>query len=304
MNFIPNAVSAKVMLTVLKTQKHSPKIMFAAGVVGFVATAVTASKATLKAPAILEEHREYLATFERAHNVNPTAYTSQDKAKDKALLIFKTSSSILKIYGPTILIGLGSIALLTGSHVVLTKRNAGLTAALAGVEKAFREYRDRVSDKVGVEQEREIYRDVRDEKVSVVDENGKIKQVVKKVSHGGGKYTALYGPITPEGFANPNWQELPEMNVMTLRGIQRQLNNRLQADGFLFLNEALKELDLPRTPMGQSVGWLKDSKDGDGFVDFGIFDDTSAARLFEFAIGREDEIWLDFNCQGNILDRI
>jgi len=301
-NLIPTKVTAKVMLTVLKTKKHSPKIMFAAGVVGVVTTVVTASRATLKGADILENHKLTKAGLEGIPF--GVEYTKDDLVKDKALLITQTSLKLAKVYAPSVIIGVASIGLLTGAHVALTRRNAALTAALAAVDRAFNEYRGRVRESVGEERERELYRDVREEKITVTDANGKQKQVVAKVGHGGGKYTALYGPITPEGFPNPNWQELPEMNVLALRGIQRQMNDKLQINGFVFLNEVLNELDLPRTKMGQAVGWLKRSADGDGFIDFGIFEDKDADRLFKFASGREDEIWLDFNCQGDILDRI
>lgn len=304
MNLIPNAVSAKVALTILKTKKHSPKIMFAAGVVGVVATVVTASQATLKGVAIIEEHKALKAGLEDI--TQSDAYTRDDLIKDKALLLTQTSIKLVQTYALPVCIGVASIGLLAGAHVVLTKRNAGLTAAYAAIDKAFREYRERVVTKVGVEQEREIYADVREEKFTTVDKDGKQKQVVKKVSNGGGAgYRALFSEIVAgDGYPNPNWHDLPEIRVLFLRSIERQMNDKLRANGFVFLNEVLEALGLQRTKQGAQVGWVLDSPEGDSFIDFGIFGDDELGTLYDFSIGREDAIWLRFNCQGNILDLI
>ena len=50
MNFqsIKNVVTSKVGRQLLVAQKHSPAVLFAAGVVGVVGTVVLASRATLK----------------------------------------------------------------------------------------------------------------------------------------------------------------------------------------------------------------------------------------------------------------
>jgi hypothetical protein len=304
MNLIPAVVSAKVALTILKTKKHSPKIMFGAGVVGVVATVVTASQATLKGVGIIEEHKALKAGLEGIEESE--RYTHEDLVKDKALLLAQTSIKLVRTYAVPVCIGVASIGLLAGAHVVLTKRNAGLTAAYAAIDKAFREYRGRVVEKVGVEQEREIYADVREEKFTTVDANGKQKQVIKKVSQGGGAgYRALFSEIVAgDGYPNPNWHDLPEIRVMFLRSIERQVNDKLRASGFVFLNEVLELLGLQRTKEGAQVGWVLDSPVGDGFIDFGIFGDDELGVLYDFSTGREDAIWLRFNAQGNILDLI
>ena len=49
-----------------------------------------------------------------------------------------------------------SIAALTRSHNILTKRNAALTAAYGALEKGFSEYRARVVEKYGEEEDRDF----------------------------------------------------------------------------------------------------------------------------------------------------
>lgn len=303
MNFIPNAVSAKVALTALKATKHGPTVAFGAGVVGVVATAVLASRATLKGVQIIEDHknlREGLEGIEQSE-----AYTAQDLRKDKALLVLKTSGKLAKIYGPTIAVGVTSIGLLTGSHIVINKRNAGLTAAYAGLDKAYREYRDRVRDNLGVERERDLYRGVETEKQIVVADDGKKKSVDKKVIKDAySPYAFFYAPEDHRGLRNPNWQDFSQLNVLFLQQLQVQMNNQLQAKGFVFLGDVLQELGISRTKASMQVGWVKDSENGDGFIDFGCFERKDAPRVYDFATGNSDGIWLDFNVDGVILDLI
>jgi hypothetical protein len=49
-----------------------------------------------------------------------------------------------------------SVAVLTRSHILLTRRNAALTAAYAALEKGFAEYRARVVEKYGEEEDRNL----------------------------------------------------------------------------------------------------------------------------------------------------
>ena len=60
-------------------------------------------------------------------------------------------------------------------------------------------------------------------------------------------------------------------------------------------------LGFPHTSAGAVVGWVRGN--GDGYVDFGLMDFYSNAnRLFHE--GFEPNIWLDFNVDGVIWDKI
>jgi Family of unknown function (DUF6353) len=47
------------------------------------------------------------------------------------------------------------------------------------------------------------------------------------------------------------------------------------------------------------VGWLRDGE-GDCYIDFGLFDEKNE----RFALGWEQSIWLDFNVDGVIYDKL
>jgi hypothetical protein len=78
----------------------------------------------------------------------------------------------------------------------------------------------------------------------------------------------------------------------------------LQGRGYVFLNDVFDMLGLERTPAGQIVGWLKGSKGGDGYIDFGVFRDDNAYMGMQFVTGNERSVLLDFNVDGPIWDKI
>lgn len=88
-----------------------------------------------------------------------------------------------------------------------------------------------------------------------------------------------------------------------LKTVQQYANERLRANGYLFLNEVYEMLGLSKTKAGQVVGWVyrEDNPIGDNYVDFDIY--NSYNRNF---INGENarKILLDFNVDGCILDYI
>lgn len=295
MKFVPNAISSKAALAVLKTQKHSPKLLFAGGVVGVVGTVVLASRATLKVDEVLTATNDKLSDIRSLDG--DERYSAEDAQKDKAIVYAHAALAIGKLYAPAVGLGVLSIGMLAGSNHILTKRNAALTAAYAAVDKGFREYRERVASEFGEEKDKEFLYGVETKTHVHTDKNGKKVKTETKVA----TKVSDYGRLFHEG--NPNWNRTPEYNFLFLRGIQQMANDQLRSRGFLLLNDVYDDLGLERTQAGCVVGWLADG-DGDGYVDFGIFDDASALRIYDYVTGREGELYLDFNVDGIIYDKI
>lgn len=289
---ISSTVASKLARPMLKAQKHSPTLLFGAGVVGVVTTVVLASRATLKLEEVLEETKKNLST---AENLEHPDYSEADRKKDVTLVYTKSVLKVAKLYAPAVVIGAASIAALTGSHVILNRRNVGLTAAYATLERGFNEYRKRISDELGEEKERELrYGSLTREVVEETDEG----PVVKTVPVGD---RSIYARLF-DRYTSREWQDGPGYNQMYIQCQQQYANDRLNAYGHLFLNEVYDMLGLPRTPEGQVVGWVKGSN-GDGYVDFGIFDGNAHDSL-RFISGDEKSIWLDFNVDGVVYDKI
>lgn len=289
----------------LKFKKHSPEILVAAGVVGVVASAVMACKATTKAGEIMDEMKFNMDQIhEVAENPQIEDYTEDDLKKDTAIVYVQTGVKFIKLYGPSIALGALSITSILTGHNILRKRNIALAAAYTAVDAGFKEYRDRVIERFGKDLDRELRYNIKAKEVeeTTVDENGKEKKV-KKTVNVAQPNTSDYSKFFDE-YCN-GWSKDPEFNLMFLRRQQDHANEILKTKGYLFLNDVYSMLGIPATKAGQIVGWVYDEKtpNGDNYVDFGIYD-INSEKARDFVNGYERSILLDFNVDGNILDLI
>lgn len=295
---LPNAVTTRAARTTLLAQKNSPQILFYTGLVLMGGTVFSAAKNTLKLEGVLDDvkkDREDVAVVSAKH---PEKYTEKELTKLNAYITFRGGVRVAKLYLPAATMGVAAVACLTSSHNQLTRRNAGLSAALAATERALEKYRDRVRESYGEEKELELWRGTRDEKVAILDEEGNDTGKTKKVKVGGGhsQYARLWGRDTTN-----EWDPQPEYNLAKIRSVQEWATLVLNSKGHLFLNEVFDELGLDRTPAGAVVGWLSSKYGGnDGYVDFGVLAQGDEVKFLDFVTGREDHIMLDFNVDGEI----
>lgn len=295
---IKNALTSKVGRQVLHLQKHSPQILFVAGVVGVVGTVVLASRATLKLDEVLDEHSRMNEKIDdAARGFSAVKYLEEDYKRDKVVLYTKLVVNIGKLYGPALLVGVASIAALTGSHVVLNNRVTNLTAAYVALDKAYRRYQDRVKAEVGEEKERSFHYDTED--VEIVEETaeGPVVKTVARAINGKSPYARVFDEAS-----SPNWESSWMFNQTFLRTVQNYMNDLLRSRGHLFLNEVYDALGLERSKQGAVVGWVLDGGSSDNYVDFGIFGD--AYEGIRFVKGDNNSVWLDFNVDGVIFDKI
>jgi len=291
---LPKVVLEKGGRPMLVVQKHAPTILFVSGTVGAVASTVLACKATLKLDAVLQESEKTLALID-LHMDNPE-YSDKDRQKDKITVKVKTGVDILKLYGPALGVGMVSIGALTGSHYIMSSRQTALMAAYAALDKGYKQYQERVREELGLEKEEQLR--VGSIVTKAKDEDGKVIKVARRNPSGYSPYAALFDRDN-----STEWVETPEYNILALRAKQNWLNELLKARGHVFLNEAYDLVGVPRRPEGQMVGWLRNNKEGDGFIDFGVFTNESP-NIRDFMHGDEGAVWLDFNVDGPIFDKI
>jgi len=292
-------------------KKHSPAILVGAGVVGVVASTVLACRATLKAGAVIEEHNKQVDVIHNCMETGqcPTGeYTDKDGKKDLTIAYTQTGFKFVKLYGPAVLLGTASVVSILASHRILNQRNAALASAYAIVDTGFKNYRKNVKERFGDRVDYELKHNIKAQEIKTieVDENGNQVEKTKTVdvvTQTDNLQYSDFAKIFDE--TNPNWTKDPEYNLMFLKGQQAYLNKRLQAKGYMFLNEVYKALGFDETKAGQVVGWTYDEKNpnGDNFIDFGIYDIHKAATR-KFVNGLERSVILDFNVEGDILNAI
>lgn len=297
-------MSLKLKLTqavgkqLLNVKTNSPVLLFGVGIVGFVGTTFLATKATLKLDElVLDEAESEIARVKEAQKkADGSEYTEKDRTKDLRKIYLRSGIKIARAYAPAVAVGVISIAALTGSHVILTKRNTGLAAAYATIEEAFKKYRERVIADVGEEKDREYRHGAVERQIAVDTDSGVDVKTVKTFDENN---VSGYARHFAKG-KTKYWRSVPRENRTWLEIQQRFMNDKLQLDGYLFLNDVYKALGFPETAASRQVGWVLG--EGDDRVSFGCFDVDSDTTV-EFFDGTEASTLLDFNCSGNIMHK-
>jgi len=293
---IANAVTRATGRRILVAQKHSPTLLLGVGVVGVVATAVLASRATLKLDEVIDRHQEKLRTVDEVHERASNSYSEEDALRDKTVIVTRMVVEVAKLYAPAVAVGAVSIAALTGSHVILRRRNVALTAAYATVQTAFKQYRDRVLGEFGPQKDAELMYGFEERDVVEETPSGPVVHSVRSPS-GHSMYARFFDELSTR------WQRNAEYNSLVVKCQQNYANDLLRTRGHVFLNEVYEMLGLPHTKEGSVVGWIYNSETGDGYIDFGVFQGDSFTAM-RFVNAEEPSILLDFNVDGVIYDKI
>lgn len=302
-NAFTGAITKTFGMASLKFKKHSPEILLVTGIIGTVAAAVLACTATTKISTILEETasdvekiHEYESKPEMAEK-----YSEDDAKKDLVITYVHTAGRFIKLYAPAVLLGAASITSIVMSHNIMHKRNQAISATLAAVSASYTGYRNRVVERFGEDVDRELKYGIKARKIeeTVTDENGKEKKTKSTVQIADSKvespYQLWFDDVTRHHEDNYNYK------LMFLKQAQNHANDKLRAQGYLFLSDVYDMLDIERTKISQCVGWVYRPEDDtrDNYVDFGMMELNKASDdTYEPAIS------LDFNVDGNILDLI
>lgn len=287
MSLIPASVSRTVARQALIAQKNSPKLLFVAGIVGFGATVVLSSRATVKMNDVIDNAQDELQlaqTMLESEEV-PT-YNEAEHREDVTKIYIDTAFKTAKLYAPAIIIGGLSVACLTKSHTIQAKRNSALTAAYISLERAYTSYRDKVCAEVGREKEMELYE--KPQICQIHDPYGNPQEAQITSS----PYAKFFDRT------NKHYNLEHDRNVIFITLQQNYLNDRLKARGHVFLNEVYDALGMDHTTAGAVTGWVVGN--GDDYIDFGPFHDRDATTYR----GRDGAILLDFNVDGLIYELI
>lgn len=292
----------------MSLKKYSPEIFVVLGIAGMVTSTVMACKATTKLNDILEESKKEIDTIKEV-TAKPellpegAVYTEEDSKKDLTIAYTQTGIKLVKLYGPSVIVGALSITSIVASSVIMKKRNIALAAAYTTIDQSFKKYRSNVVERFGEEVDRQLKHNIKAVEIEkvITDENGEektVSELVELVDEDSTKYSE-YAKFFDE--YSDYWEKDPEYNLMFLHRQQAYANDLLKSKGRVFLNEVYRMLGIPETKEGQVVGWVYNEKEpvGDNYIDFGIYD-VKKRNSREFVNGYERSILLDFNTDGNI----
>lgn len=309
---IINSVGRTVHKLGFALKRHAPEILVVGGAIGTVASTVLACKATTKLPEVKAKAEESITAIKTVHEIGQladgTPYSDKDYKADLTKTYIRVGFDFAKLYGPAAVLGAASLSCILKSHGIMRGRNVALAAAYATVDKSFKEYRGRLVERFGEELDKELKYNIKTREVEevVVDEEGnetKVKKTIKTIDNPNPSEFAIFFDEYCEG-----WTKSADANKTFLMQQERWANERLQAKGYLFLNDVYEMLGAQKTQAGNVVGWRYDPKGvecGDNFVSFGVFDQCGLEKYDErkraFVGGHERSVLLDFNVDGDIL---
>lgn len=291
-------VTARAGRQILTVKTHSPVLLFGVGLVGVTATTVLACRATLKMSELLEEGEKELVDTQ-----SETGLEDETKKKLAFNVRLQVAIKIAKLYAPAVIVGVASVGALTGSHIILRKRNAGLAAAYTVLDKIHKDYRGRVIKDQGAEKDFEYLHGVEEREIVEETKDGPVVKNVKGLDQEAIKKE------DPEKFYrrlfdrdHKDWSDIPNQNQFLIEMKQSEANDLLRLQGHVFLNQVYDLLGFEPTAAGQIVGWVKNPEagEGDGYINFGIWND-GVYKGMQWLNGHSDSVLLDFNVDGPIL---
>lgn len=291
-------------------------MLLIAGIAATAGAILLSIKATLKLEDTLgKANQEIKQVKNKMKDENKLAsgeYTLQSCKRELTKVYAKNVCNVLRLYIPTTMAFGVSISCLFGAHKIMKGRNIALAAAYTAMDNGWKNYRERVINKVGKETEREIFKNIYEEEreVTVIDKEGNEKTVTKKIKVPHMDKDNIYSYLFDS--SNPDWSNSGRLNIDYLLGKEKYLNQRFIAQGYLFLHDIYAALgiepgmiDERKLQASRVIGWIYDPVEdtGDNYISFGLSDKEGnlTKEAMDMLRYGERDVWLEFNPDGDIL---
>lgn len=205
---------------------NSPTIMSGLAVVGVVATAVLAARATPKAVKAIEETR---VINENLVKDNPAV-----EIKDQILITWK-------YYLPAAVSGACTVALIVGSNRIGVRRQIAMAGAYALLDTAFVKYKDEVLEQIGATKEQRVRDGVLKKQMDANPPDAKEVIII-----GGGDQLCY------ESLSGRYFRTTMEAIGRAQNEYNRNILNNVMYDD---LNGWFEMLGLPHTALGRHLGF-------------------------------------------------
>lgn len=200
---------------------NSPVLLTAMGVAGIIGTAILTHKAALKA----EKALVYAESHEQL---------GEDASNTEKLKV------VYKHYIPPVLSGAVTIGCVVMANHIGTKRAAAMAAAYTVSERAFTEYREKVIERLGENQDRKLRDEIAQDRI---DENPVDNS---KVIIAGSGDVLCYDAFSGRYFTS---------NMESLRKAENDINYQILNTESASLTDFYQAINIPRTSVSEELGW-------------------------------------------------
>lgn len=223
-----------------KLKRSSPLILTILGAAGVVGTAYLAVKGSKQANSIklVELHKR---NDERMENA-----ATGEMVEIKLLTREEEFKLTWKCYIPAASVGLATILCIFGANGLNRRQQAAITSAYALLDQAYKEYRKKVIELYGPDTDERVRADIAEEKLKKVD--------LEEPSDG---KRLFYDEFSGQYF---------ERTMAEVMDAEYHLNREFILEGSVKLNDFYELLGLPKTKLGDVVGW--DGESGIAFYGY------------------------------------
>lgn len=205
---------------------NAPTLISAFAVTGTLTTAFLTGKATFKAAEIIRKREAEIELFEDA--VKP-----EFGKKDKALLVWKE-------YIPPAAAVVVTVACIVTANSISASRLAGMAAAYKLSEKQYEEYKDKVKEKLGIQDEKRMRDELYQDKVRANPPSDDIQVLATEDE-----------VVFLEAWTGRYFRS----KMHLVKAAQNRINASLITEQYATLSDFYDDLGLKRTQESSEVGW-------------------------------------------------
>lgn len=210
---------------------NSSAILTGMAVTGTVTTAYLSGRASFKAARIIEEERN----FERFENHNGEIIGPLREVSTVSMV-----KLTWKLFVPAVGVGATTITCILLSNKLSSKKVAALTLASGISERALQEYKDKVVERLGERQDRDLRDEIAQDRVSGQPVNP------REIILAGTGEVLCYDMTTGRYF---------QSTVEEIKRAENKINYNLIHFMSASLSEFYDEIGLPPTTYSDAVGW-------------------------------------------------
>lgn len=213
--------------------QNSPAILTAIGVAGTVSTSILAVRATVDAASVI--HERYV------EEVGETDITVKGALGEYTLRA--KAEMTWRLYVPAVATGAVTVGCILAANHVNSKRTTALVTAYSLTENAFKEYKEKVVEQLGVNKETKVRDAIAQDKLDRNPSSG--REII--IAEGGD--VLCYETYTGRYFKS---------DMETLRKAQNDINQQIISEMYASLNDFFNAIGLPNTSIGDTLGWTMD----------------------------------------------
>lgn len=221
--------------------QNASGILTAGGVIGVGVTAILTGRASSKAAMIMRE-KQAIRNMKAREAANQI---SIDNDSDLELVLTadftrrEVVAATWTLYIPAAVAGVATIGCIVMANRVSAKRAAALAAAYGISERRFHEYRDKVTEKLGLTKERAVRDEIAQDQVNSNPPNQQVLIL-------GSGDVLCYDSLTGRYFNS---------SVEQIKTAENKINQELFSHQAASLSEFYDEIGLPATTISDELGW-------------------------------------------------